>query len=306
MDKYFDKESKDDVENMSKEIIKNFENRLQNNEWMSRRTKEKALDKLENINVKIGYPTTWNDYGEIQIKSYEDGGSLIENIINIYLAQSKKQFSKLNQPVDKNEWNMGACAVNAYYNALNNEIVFPAGILQKPFYDKNASKEKNLGGIGAVIGHELTHAFDNAGAQFDEKGKLKNWWNDNDYKEFVNRSKKVMRYYSKIEANDGKYVDGFLTAGENISDLGGIACVLDLAKKIDNPNLKDLFENYATIWREVSTRELKEYLLSNDPHSPKKVRVNVVLSQFEDFYKTYDIREGDQMYVKPEERIGIW
>lgn len=306
VNKYFDKESKADVENMAKEIIANFENRLKNISWMSKSTKEEALNKLENINVKIGYPDKWNDYSDIKINSCDEGGSLVENIISIYVSQSEKQFSKLNKPVNKNEWNMGACTVNAYYNALNNEIVFPAGILQSPFYDKNASKEKNLGGIGAVIGHELTHAFDNTGAQFDETGKLKNWWSSNDYKEFTTRSQKVVDYYSKIEISEGKFINGFLTVGENISDLGGIACVLDIAKNAENPNLKDLFENYATVWREISTKELKEYLLNNDPHAPKKVRVNAVLSQFEEFYKTYNIKEGDKMYVKPEDRIGIW
>lgn len=306
VERYFDKESKEDAKNMSVEIIKNFENRLQKNSWLSNSTKKKAIKKLENINVKIGYPDEWNDYSDIKINSYEDGGSLIENIINIYMVQSKHQFSKLNQPVNKNEWHMGACTVNAYYNALNNEIVFPAAILQAPFYDKNADKEKNLGGIGAVIGHELTHAFDNTGSQFDENGKLEKWWSEKDYKEFIKRSKKVVEYYSNIKISDEKFVNGFLTVGENISDLGGIACVLDIAKKNDNPNLKALFENYAMIWREVSTKELKEYLLKNDPHSPKKVRVNAVLSQFEEFYETYDIKEGDDMYVKPENRVGIW
>lgn len=254
----------------------------------------------------MGYPEKWNDYSDVVINSYGEGGSLVDNLISIYTSQSKKQFSKLNHEVDKNEWNMGPCTVNAYYNALNNEIVFPAGILQAPFYDKNAKKEKNLGGIGVVIGHELTHAFDNTGAQFDETGKLKNWWNQNDYKEFTNRSKKVVDYYSNIKMGNEKNVNGILTVGENISDLGGMACVLDIAKKMEDPNLKDLFENYATVWREISTNELKEYLLNNDPHAPKKVRVNAVLSQFEDFYKTYNIKEGDKMYVRPEDRVGIW
>lgn len=306
VNKYFDKNSKDDVENMAKEIIKNFENRLQSISWMSKSTKDEALNKLENVNVKIGYPEKWNDYSDIKVNSYEEGGSIIENIINIYVSQSKKQFSKLNHPVNKNEWNMGACTVNAYYNALNNEIVFPAGILQAPFYDKDASKEKNLGGIGVIIGHELTHAFDNTGAQFDATGKLKNWWSANDYKEFTSRSKKVVDYYSNIEISDGNFINGFLTVGENISDLGGIACVLDITKKIENPNLNDLFENYAIVWREVSTKELKEYLLNNDPHAPKKIRVNVALAQFEEFYKTYGIKENDKMYVKPEDRVAIW
>jgi putative endopeptidase len=306
VNKYFDKASKIDVENISKEIIENFQNRLKNISWMSKATKDEALDKLKNINVKVGYPDKWNDYSDIKINSYDEGGSLIENIINIYSSKSEKEFSKLNKPVNKSEWNMGACTVNAYYNALNNEIVFPAGILQPPFYDKNASKEKNLGGIGVIIGHELTHAFDNTGAQFDESGKLKNWWSSSDYKEFTNRSKKVIDYYSNLKTSDGKSIDGFLTAGENISDLGGIACVLDIVKKMENPNLKELFENYATIWREISTKELREYLLSNDPHAPKKIRVNAVLSQFEEFYKTYDIKKEDKMYVNPEDRVGIW
>lgn len=306
VNKYFDKDSKIDVENISKEIVENFKNRLKNISWMSKVTKGKALNKLNNINVKVGYPDRWNDYSDIKINSYDEGGSLVENVINIYKLQSKREFSKLNKPVDKREWNMGACSVNAYYNALNNEIVFPAGILQWPFYDKNSSEEKNLGGIGVIIGHELTHAFDNTGAQFDETGKLKNWWSDSDYKEFTSRSKKVIDYYSNLKINEGKNIDGFLTVGENISDLGGIACVLDIAKKNENVNLKDLFENYATIWREVSTKELQEYLLNNDPHAPKKIRVNAVLSQFEEFYKTYNIKEGDRMYVYPEDRIGIW
>lgn len=306
VNKYFDENSKKDVENIAKEIIKNFEHRIQNITWMSKSTKKEALNKLENVNVKIGYPESWDDYSDIKVNAYDEGSSLVENIINIYVSQSKKQFSKLNQPVNKNEWNMGACTVNAYYNALNNEIVFPAGILQAPFYDKNASKEKNLGGIGVIIGHELTHAFDNTGAQFDNTGKLKNWWSANDYKEFTSRSKKVVDYYSNIEISDGNFINGFLTVGENISDLGGIACVLDIAKKIKNPNLKDLFENYAIVWREVSTKELKEYLLNNDPHAPKKARVNVVLSQFEEFYETYGIKEYDKMYVRPEDRVAIW
>ncbi|WP_160693290.1 M13 family metallopeptidase [Clostridium sp. C2-6-12] len=306
VNKYFDKTSKIDVENISGEIIENFQNRLKNISWMSKATKDKALNKLKNINVKVGYPDKWNDFSDIEIKSYDEGGSLIENVINIYSWQCKKEFSKLNKPVNKSEWNMGACSVNAYYNALNNEIVFPAGILQQPFYDKNASREKNLGGIGVIIGHELTHAFDNTGAQFDETGKLKNWWNASDYEEFTRRSKKVIDYYSNLKTNEGKSIDGFLTVGENISDLGGIACVLDIAKKNENANLKELFENYAIIWREVSTKELREYLLNNDPHAPKKIRVNAVLSQFEEFYKTYNIKEGDKMYVNPEDRVGIW
>lgn len=306
VNRYFNKESKEDVENLVCEIIENFNDRLEKNEWMSDKTKEQAISKLNNINVKVGYPNEWKDYSSIDIRSYEDGGSLVENIINIYVDQCNKQFSKLNNPVDKSEWNMAAFTVNAYYSPLNNEIVFPAAILQEPFYSQCYSKEKNLGGIGAVIGHELTHAFDNTGAKFNKEGMLENWWTPKDYEEFTSRSQKVINYYSNIEVDKGKYVNGFLTVGENISDLGGVACVLDIAKKSDNPNLKELFENYATIWREISTKELKDFLLKNDPHSPKKVRVNGVLSQFEEFYDTYDVKKGDKMYINPEDRLIIW
>lgn len=231
---------------------------------------------------------------------------MVDNLISIYNFELNKEFSKINKNVDKEEWNMGACVVNAYYNPVNNEIVFPAGILQAPFYDKYASKEKNLGGIGAVIGHELTHAFDNIGSRFDESGKLKNWWSEKDYEEFSKRSKDVMRYYSNIYFENGKHVNGELTVGENISDLGGMACVLDIANNLENPDYRQLFENYAKIWRETSTEEMKEFLLNNDCHAPKKIRVNEVLSQFEEFYKTYNIKEGDKMYVKLQDRIGIW
>lgn len=306
VNKCFNKECKDEVNDLCNEIIYNYKDRLNNIEWMTEETKAKALEKLNNMNVKIGYPDVWGEYNDLNVRSFSDGGSLVENIINIYKFQTIKQFAKIDTPVNKNEWSMAACTVNAYYNPLNNEIVFPAAILQNPFYDKGASKEKNLGGIGAVIGHELTHAFDNVGAQFDENGQLNNWWTENDYKEFTERSKKVIDYYSNIEVENGKFVNGALTVGENISDLGGIACVIDIAKKIDGYNLKDLFENYATIWREVSTKEIRDYLLNNDPHAPKIVRVNGVLSQFEEFYRTYDIKSGDKMYVEPEDRVGIW
>lgn len=306
VERYFNKESKEYVKGLVDEIIDNFKHRLENNQWMSGQTKEQAINKLKNITVKVGYPNEWQDYSSVDIRSYEDGGSLVENIVNIYMDQSNRQFCKLNNPVDKDEWNMAAFTVNAYYNPLNNEIVFPAAILQEPFYSQEYSKEKNLGGIGAVIGHELTHAFDNTGAKFNEEGMLENWWTPNDYKEFTDRSRNVVNYYSNIEVGNGQFVNGFLTVGENISDLGGVACVLDIAKKSENPNLKELFENYATIWREISTKELRDYLLKNDPHSPKKVRVNGVLAQFEEFYETYGVEKGDKMYIKPEDRLVIW
>lgn len=306
VDKHFDYECKKDVENMANEIIKNFKKRLEKNDWMSDDTKKEAIKKLKKLDVKIGYPNKWDDYSTLEINSYDNNGNLVDNLICIYNFEMNKGFSNINKSVDKDKWSMGACTVNAYYNPINNEIVFPAGILQAPFYDKYAIKEKNLGGIGVVIGHELTHAFDNIGSQFDENGRLKNWWCEKDYKEFSERSKQIINYYSNISMDNGKHINGELTVGENISDLGGMACIIDIANNLENPNYKELFENYAKIWREASTEEMKEFLLKNDCHAPKKVRVNEVLSQFDEFYKTYNINEEDKMYVKPENRIGIW
>lgn len=306
VDKHFDDECKKDVEKMTNEIIENFKKRLEENTWMSDSTKKEAIKKLEKLNVKIGYPDTWDDYSNLKIESYNNKDDLVNNLLSIYDFEINKEFSKINKSVDKDEWSMGACVVNAYYNPVNNEIVFPAGILQAPFYDKFASKEKNLGGIGAVIGHELTHAFDNIGSQFDENGKLKNWWCEKDYEEFSKRSNQIINYYSKVFMDNGKHINGELTVGENISDLGGMACIIDIANKLEEPNYKELFENYAKVWREESTEEMKEFLLNNDCHAPKKIRVNEVLSQFNEFYKTYNIKEEDKMHVKPENRIGIW
>lgn len=305
IENYFDEDSKTDIQNMASEIIENYKKRIKNNGWLSDRTKKKAIKKLNKINVKVGYPDKWKDYSDLSIESYKEGGCLLENILSIEKWNQSQQLKKLNCAVDKSEWNMNTYEVNAYYNAQNNEIVFPAGILQKPFYDINNEREKNLGGIGVIIGHELTHAFDNTGSKFDENGNRKDWWSKKDYKKFKERAQRIEDYYSKIKMDNGKNVNGSLTVGENISDLGGMACILDIADK-DKNKLKLLFENYAVIWRGISTDGFESYLLENDSHSPKKVRVNVVVSQFEEFYKSYDVKEGDKMYVPKEERILLW
>ncbi|MDR5588971.1 MULTISPECIES: M13 family metallopeptidase [Clostridium] len=304
--KHFSEDSKKEVETLTSEIIDNFKYRINNLEWMSEITKEKAVKKLNNINVKIGYPDVWRDYAQLTIKSHNNCGCLLENVLNVYSFQLKEELSLLNKEVERNSWEMSPQTVNAYYNPTKNEIVFPAAILQKPFYDIKNNKVENLGGIGAVIGHELTHAFDNTGSKFDECGNLNNWWTDKDYKEFNIRSKRVMDYYSHIQINSGEFVDGKLTSGENISDLGGVACIIDIANNINNVNLKELFKNYAIIWRGINTKEMESYLLKNDVHSPKKARVNIVLSQFEEFYNVYGIKQGDDMYVSPENRIKVW
>ncbi|WP_026888600.1 M13 family metallopeptidase [Clostridium beijerinckii] len=304
--KYFSDKVKENVKDMTNEIIETYKKRINNLDWMSGATKERAIEKLDKLNVQIGYPDKWGDYSKLEIRSYENGGSLWENIQNLGKFAYEKSISKLNQPVDKSRFACTPQTINAFYNPSANTITVPAGILQGAFYDVNSSKEKNLGAIGAIIGHEISHAFDNTGAKFDADGNLNNWWSTDDYKKFEEKTNKVRQFYNTVKVDDGKNVNGDLTVGENIADIGGAACALDILKKMPNPDYKAFFESNATMWREIGTKEYEDYKLEYDVHSPNKVRDNIVLAQFDEFYKTYGIKETDKMYVKPEDRMKIW
>lgn len=304
--KYVSQKTKEDVENITKEVIEVYKKRINNLDWMSESTKKNAVDKLDNMNIKIGYPQSWVDYSKVEIKSYEEGGSLFDNAMALRIFSRERNFGKLNKPVDKGKIGFSPQTVNAFYSATDNAIIIPGGILQGHFYDANAAKETNLGGVGAIIGHEISHAFDNTGARYDSDGNLNNWWSDEDYIEFTKRTQKVRDFYSQIEAAPGEKLDGTLTAGENIADIGGVSCLLDILNGMDKPNYKEFFESYAVTWRQITTKEYAEYALKIDVHSPNKVRVNAVLPQFQKFYDTYGITQKDGMYVKPEDRIGIW
>lgn len=306
VERYFSPEAKADVEKMIDEIIAKYGERISNLEWMGDSTKKNATQKLEAIKVKVGYPKKWEDYKKLEVKTFEEGSSLFENNLSVLKYLRDKQVNKLNKPVDRDKFSMPPQMVNAYYNPSNNEIVFPAGILQAPYYDINQSKEANLGGIGAVIGHEISHAFDNSGARFDKDGNLNNWWTYEDYKVFEKKEKAVREYYNHVEVSPGKCVDGNLTVGENIADIGGLACVIDILNDNKNADFKAFFNNWATIWRGIQSSEYAAYLLTVDAHSPYKVRVNEAIKQFEEFYKTYGITEKDGMYLAPEKRLGIW
>jgi len=304
--KYFSDKTKENVEEITKEIIKTYEKRIDKLDWMSNETKTKAKEKLDKLGVQIGYPDKWEDYSKLEIRSFEEGGSLLENVINIAEFEENKQIEKINKTVDKNEFLCPPQTINAFYNPTTNTITVPAGILQKPFYDESGNKEKILGGIGAVIGHEISHAFDNTGSQFDGDGNFNNWWTDEDYKKFEEKTNKVREFYNNVKLGNGENVNGSLTVGENIADIGGMACVLDILKDTPNADYKSFFETNANIWREICTKEYEELKLQNDVHSPNKVRVNAVLPQFDEFYNTYGVKEGDKMYVKPEDRLKIW
>lgn len=305
-EKYVPEKTKKDVESITKDIIAVYKKRIDNLDWMSSQTKKNAIDKLDKLKIKIAYPDSWNDYSKLDIKSYEEGGSLFQNAMTLRIFERDKMFNKINKLVDKDEDQFKPQTVNAFYSATENSIIIPGGIIQGHFYDVNAPKEVNLGGIGVIIGHEISHAFDNTGAQYDSDGNLNNWWTEEDYKEFMQKTQKVANFYSQIEAIPGEKLDGNLTVGENIADIGGVSCLLDILGEMNNANYKAFFESYAVTWRQITTKEYATYALIIDVHSPNKVRVNAVLPQFQKFYDTYGITEKDGMYVKPGDRIGIW
>ena len=305
-EKYFSKQAKDDVTELVEEIIAAYKKKLEKTEWMSPETKAVAMKKLDNIKIKVGYPDKWTDYSEVDFKSYEEGGSLFDNIMALTKLSNKKALEHLDAKTDKESFPMPVQMVEACYGPTRNDITFPAAILQSPYYDSSRSKEANLGGIGVVIAHEISHAFDTNGANIDENGNVNNWWKASDKEEFDQRAQKVKDFYNNITLESGAKVNGDLTVSENVADIEGMACALDILREMDNPDYKAFFEAWATSWRMINTPEYEKMSLESNVHSPHKVRVNAVVSQFQEFYDTYGIKEGDGMYVKPEDRISIY
>lgn len=269
--------------------------------WLSSTTKQKALLKLENMKVNVGYPKNWEDYS----KNYKLTNNLLDNVINMNKVMVEYSNNTINNKEDY--WLMSVLTVNAYYNPQDNSINFPIALLEYELYNEENSYYKNLGSLGTIIAHEITHAFDNNGALFDEKGNLNNWWTEQDYKEFEKLQEQVINYYNQYKIN-GKSVNGKQTVSENIADLGAVSCIVDIAKSkgATDEELKEVFEAYANIWASKSTEEYTKLLLIMDTHSPDKVRVNAVLSSIEEFYRLYNIIEDNQMYKSEEERIRVW
>ena len=305
--KFFSEDAKKDIENMILKIKSSYKEKIKNATWLSEKTREKAVKKLDAMKLKIGYPERWSDELEkADIKSYEDGGSYFTNICEVQKKVMQKYNKELNEPVDKTKWQMPAYEVNAYYEPKNNEIVFPAGILQSPFYDINAPEEQNMGAIGAIIAHEISHAFDSEGSKFDENGNAVNWWTDEDRENFKKRCEKFVDAYDNLEISEGVKSNGKLTLFENIADVGAISCTLDILSKKENPDYKKFFESWAISWRMIASPEITKQLSKSDVHSSNKIRTNRTLANFEEFYKTFDIKEGDKMYVAPEDRVKLW
>lgn len=309
----FPPEAKANAEELIDYLFKSFDMHIKNLEWMSEPTKVKALEKLNKFTVKIGYPDKWRDYSELNI----NGKNLIENVLIMRQWSFNDNLKEVGKPVDKTRWGMSPQTVNAYFRPSANEIVFPAAILQPPFYDYKADPAVNFGGIGAVIGHEISHGFDDSGAKYDGDGNLVNWFTDEDLAKFKAASGALAEQYDKYEPVPGTFVNGKFTLGENIGDLGGAAVAYDalmlyLKDKgtiapIDGfTQQQRFFLSWATIWRTKATEEALVNQVKTDPHSPGYFRAFGPLVNIDAFYDAFDIKKGDKMFVPKDERIVIW
>lgn len=309
-EKYFPESSKNRMLQLVHNLQTALSQRIDEATWMSAETKAQAKDKLENFIVKIGYPDKWKDFTNLEIS---DTLSLTENIDNaseFFLLENLRK--KVNKPVDKSEWFMTPQTINAYYNPTTNEICFPAGILQPPFFDPEADDALNYGAIGGVIGHEMSHGFDDQGCQFDKTGNQRNWWTEQDKKSFDQRTQVLVNHFSNIEVINGKKVNGKLTLGENIGDNGGLNIALRAMRNTGNTAVIDgftadqrFFLAWARVWASSSRPEYKEMLITVDPHSPDLARVNGALPMIDDWYTAFNIKKG-KLFVPKKKRAHIW
>lgn len=312
VDEYFPPEAKASIEELVQHLIAATGTRIQNLSWMSAETKETALTKLDAMGVKVGYPDKWQTYEAVNIEE-----SLAQTMLSASLAESNRQLARVGKPVDRDEWSMFPQEINAYYDPTNNEIVFPAAILQAPFYDYQADLAYNYGDIGAIIGHEITHGFDQSGSQFDAEGNLNNWWTDEDLAEFKALTDEVTTQYDAIEVLPSVFVNGDLTIGENIADMGGLQIAYDalhqaLAESGDPGLIEEMtqderfFVSWAVGWAEKARPEAIETQVATDEHSPYSVRAVQPSRNMGVFFTTFDIKPGDPMYLPPEDRVVIW
>ena len=317
VEKYFPADAKAQMVELIDYLKKSFAVHIHGLAWMSSTTKEKAMTKLNKFTVKVAYPDTWKDYSKLNITPESKGGNLYANLQNIAEWQYNKDLAKIGKPVDKTEWGMTPQTVNAYYNPVYNEIVFPAAILQPPFFNPKADAAINFGGIGAVIGHEISHGFDDSGAQFDAEGNLVDWWTPEDKANFEKATKALAAQYDKYEPVKGTFVNGTFTNGENIADLGGVNIAYDALqmylKDKGNPGAisgftqdQRFFLSWATVWRTLSSEKYMINQVKTDPHSPGYFRSFAPLMNVDAFYKAFDVKPGDKHYKKPEDRIKIW
>jgi putative endopeptidase len=310
--KYFSEDAKKRMLVLVNNLQKAYAIRIDKLEWMSNNTKQKAKEKLFAITKKIGYPDKWKDYSNVNIVK----GSYFENVVSAAADSYQRQLAKLDKAVDKSEWFTTPSTVTAYNNPSANEIVFPAGILQAPYFDNNADDALNYGGIGMVIGHEITHTFDDQGAQYDKDGNLKNWWTKEDYKKFKAKIGQVIDLYSTYTVLDTVHVNGEMTVGENTADIAGIAVAYDAFKMTqqgqDSTKIggftpdQRFFLSLAKIWKVKMKEEYQRLWINNNPHSPPVWRVNGSLMNSTPFYEAFNVKPGDKMFLSKNDRITIW
>ena len=314
VEKHFKPEAKQRMMTLVENLSKTYEARIKNLDWMTEATKQKALQKLSTFMRKIGYTDKWKDYTPLSI---DRSKTYYENVLAAKRFLYKDVASRVGKPVDRTRWGMTPSTVNAYYNPSLNEIVFPAGILQFPFFDNEADDAVNYGGIGAVIGHEMTHGFDDEGRQFDAEGNLKEWWSEEDAKKFEVKANLVVDQYNAYTVLDTVHVNGKLTLGENLADLGGITLAYEAFKNF-SPQSKNtdridgftadqrFFLSWSQVWRNLMRDEAMAQRIVTDPHSPGRYRSNGPLSNFEPFYKAFDVKQGDKMWRPEDLRVKIW
>lgn len=301
--KYFGQEAKQEVTAMVDDIVSVYKERLAANDWLSESTKEKAIEKLDKMTYYIGYPDEVQ--ADMSLVKIDEDKSLLDNLVDLNRLSVVYSFEHFNEPIDKTEWVAPSYEVNAFYDPTNNSITFPAAILQAPFYSSDQSLAQNYGGIGSVIGHEITHAFDNNGALFDAEGNMMNWWTAADFAAFEEKTKAMIAHFDGADYQ-GHKVNGTLTVGENIADAGGISASLEaLIKRQQTADLKEFFESYAATYKGLVRPEVVPYLLL-DTHAPDNVRVNLQVNLLPAFYETYDVKEGDAMYLPEDKRVKIW
>lgn len=313
VEKYFPEENKEYMMKLVENLTKSLGKHIEELSWMSDETKAKALDKLSTFTVKIGYPDKWKDYSAIHI---DPAKSYLENVLEASKWYVKDNYSKMNKPVDKEEWHMTPQTVNAYYNPTTNEICFPAAILQPPYFDPKADDALNYGAIGVVIGHEMTHGFDDSGRQFDKNGNLAEWWTDEDSKRFKALADKLVEQFDAIEVLPDVHANGRFTLGENIADQGGLRVALtayldsdhdEPATDIDGFSpLQRFYISYAGVWAENIRDEEIQLRTKTDPHSLGSLRTNATLRNIDEFHEAFGIEPGDSMWREKDERVVIW
>lgn len=312
VERHFTPQAKAKMDTLVKNLTKAYAESIQELDWMSEETKVAALDKLSKFTPKIGYPDKWRDYSALEIKS----GDLVGNYKRSNAFEHDYYVNKIGKDVDPMDWGMTPQTINAYYSPARNEIVFPAAILQPPFFNMNADDAVNYGAIGAVIGHEIGHGFDDQGSKYDGDGNLRSWWNETDRAAFDVLGKKLVAQYSEFEPLEGQKVNGELTLGENIGDLAGVTIGYKAYKMSLNGQDAEVidglsgdqrfFMGYAQVWRGKYRDDALRAQLLSDPHSPAEYRVNGIVGNVDIFYQVFDVKEGDAMYIKPEDRVKIW